>query len=301
LSVTVKDIKSLHESLQKLIEGEVINDYDCDNCKKKVDISRRQLLSSAPNVLIVHLQRMCFNFETFRNDKINSFFDFPLQLDLKPYSFYEVMRKEGRLKKQGEDGEEGEAEQKPEQDADNPWPEEEQCFEYKLVGVEVHSGSANAGHYWSLINTKRGVEEPDESDPNWNKSESDPWMKFNDSSVTEYNPEKLREDCFGGDGRSGESDSWSFGGSYGQSAYMLVYEKKLKRPLKILASPEDVEKNKEKLEFDEKKEEHYKLINYRDIVEDVAPNKIYKQVYEENYKLDFENDIYSSEFFEFIR
>jgi ubiquitin carboxyl-terminal hydrolase 34 len=114
LSVTVKDIKSLHESLQKLIEGEVINDYDCDNCKKKVDISRRQLLSSAPNVLIVHLQRMCFNFETFRNDKINSFFDFPLQLDLKPYSFYEVMRKEGRLKKQGEDGEEGEAEQKPE-------------------------------------------------------------------------------------------------------------------------------------------------------------------------------------------
>jgi hypothetical protein len=126
-------------------------------------------------------------------------------------------------------------------------------------------------------------------------------MKFNDSSVTEYNPEKLREDCFGGDGRSGESDSWSFGGSYGQSAYMLVYEKKLKRPLKILASPEDVEKNKEKLEFDEKKEEHYKLINYRDIVEDVAPNKIYKQVYEENYKLDFENDIYSSEFFEFIR
>jgi uncharacterized UBP type Zn finger protein len=78
LSVTVKDIKSLHESLQKLIEGEVINDYDCDNCKKKVDISRRQLLSSAPNVLIVHLQRMCFNFETFRNDKINSFFEFPL-------------------------------------------------------------------------------------------------------------------------------------------------------------------------------------------------------------------------------
>jgi hypothetical protein len=157
------------------------------------------------------------------------------------------MRKEGRLKKQGEDGEEGEIEQKPEQDEDNPWPEEEECFEYKLVGVEVHSGSANAGHYWSLINTKRGVEEPDESDPNWNKSESDPWMKFNDSSVTEYNPEKLREDCLGGDGRSGESDSWSFGGSYGQSAYMLVYEKRQKRPLKILATPEEVEKNKEKL------------------------------------------------------
>lgn len=35
-------------------------------------------------------------------------------------------------------------------------PEPEDCFEYKLVGVTVHSGSANAGHYWSYINTQRG-------------------------------------------------------------------------------------------------------------------------------------------------
>jgi hypothetical protein len=70
-----------------------------------VDISKRVLISQAPNVLIVHLQRIIFNFETFRNDKINSFFEFPFQLDLKPYSFYEVMRKENRLKvpKEGED------------------------------------------------------------------------------------------------------------------------------------------------------------------------------------------------------
>jgi len=50
-------------------------------------------------VLIVHLQRIIFNFDTFRNDKINSYFEFPTHLDLKPYSFYEVMNKEGRLKK----------------------------------------------------------------------------------------------------------------------------------------------------------------------------------------------------------
>lgn len=59
-------------------------------------------------MLIVHLQRIIFNFETFRNDKINSFFEFPFQLDLKPYSFFEVMRKENRIKepKEGEDQEE---------------------------------------------------------------------------------------------------------------------------------------------------------------------------------------------------
>jgi len=213
------------------------------------------------------------------------------------------MKNEGRLKqKGGEEGEEAEAEQpKQENNEENPWPEEEDCYEYKLVGVEVHSGSANAGHYWSFINTRRGVDEPDENDPNWNKTESDPWMKFNDSSVTEYNFEKLKEDCYGGDGKSGDSDSWSFGGTYGQSAYMLVYEKRQKRPLKILATPEEVQTKKESLLYDEKKEEHYKLIDYRECVEDIPPNSIYKQVYEDNFKLDFENDIYSAEFFEFIR
>jgi ubiquitin C-terminal hydrolase len=55
LSLTVKDTKSMADSLQKLIDGEVINDYECDNCKKKVDISKRILISQAPNVLIVHL------------------------------------------------------------------------------------------------------------------------------------------------------------------------------------------------------------------------------------------------------
>ena len=100
------------DSLQKLIDGEVINDYECDNCKKKVDISKRILISQAPNVLIVHLQRIIFNFDTFRNDKINSFFEFPQLLDLKPYSFYEVMKKENRLgNKNKEDAEDGEQQQ----------------------------------------------------------------------------------------------------------------------------------------------------------------------------------------------
>jgi uncharacterized UBP type Zn finger protein len=118
LSLTVKDIKSMYDSLQKLIEGEVISDYECDGCKKKVDLSKRTLISSTPNVLIVHLQRIIFNFDTFRNDKINTFFEFPYQLDLRPYSFYEVMKKEKRLdKKEGE--EEEESEEKKKEDEDN--------------------------------------------------------------------------------------------------------------------------------------------------------------------------------------
>jgi ubiquitin carboxyl-terminal hydrolase 34 len=127
--------------LNALIEGETISDFLCDGCNKKVDISKRTLLSTLPNVLVVHLQRIIFDFNTFRNEKINTLFEFPKILDLKPYSFYEVMKNEGRLKKDKTGDEEAEAEEKVE-DEDNVLPEEETCFEYKLVGIIMHSGSA---------------------------------------------------------------------------------------------------------------------------------------------------------------
>jgi ubiquitin C-terminal hydrolase len=111
LSLEVKDIKSMHESLQKNLEGEIINGYQCDGCNKKVDVSKRILISQTPNVLIVHLKRIVFNYDSFKNDKLNSFFEFPYQLDLKPYSFYDVMRKENRIKPAKTEAAEGEDEE----------------------------------------------------------------------------------------------------------------------------------------------------------------------------------------------
>lgn len=147
------------------------------------------------------------------------------------------MGKENRLRKRkGSQDEDGEiaADQQP-NESDDQWPEEEDCWEYKLVGTVVHSGSANSGHYWSYINTRRGHAEPDESDPSWARTEGDPWMEFNDSTVSNFNFEKLKGECYGGDA-AGSSDSWGFGGSYGKSAYMLVYEKRQKKPIKILVT-----------------------------------------------------------------
>ena len=103
LSLPIKGVKSIEESLEKLIEGEVINDYNCDGCSRKVDLQKRTMIASTPNILIVHLQRICFNFDTFQNDKVNTFCSFPNVLDLKPYSFHEVMGKENRLKEQNEE------------------------------------------------------------------------------------------------------------------------------------------------------------------------------------------------------
>jgi len=71
ISLTVKDINSVYDSLKTMIDGEVINDYKCDGCNKKVDITKRTLISETPNVLIIHLQRLLFDFDTFRNEKMN--------------------------------------------------------------------------------------------------------------------------------------------------------------------------------------------------------------------------------------
>jgi hypothetical protein len=39
--------------------------------------------------------------------------------------------------------------------------------------------------------------------------------------------------------------------------------------------------------------EHYKLIPYREIVDNEAPSEIFQQVLQDNTKFTFENDIYS--------
>lgn len=334
LSLTVKDIKGMHESLAKLVEGEVISDYECSGCKRKVDVRKRTLIAHTPNVLVVHLQRIIFNFDTFQNDKINQHFEFPQILDLAPYSYYEVMGQENRLKgEKGEaDGEdsniaakeeakaaEGDADK--EEDDDNQEPGQEDCFEYKLAGVTVHSGTAHAGHYWSYINTKRGREEApeDEGGAAWGETDNDCWMEFNDSTVRDFQASKLKEECFGGDsagsGGFGLSslDGWGLSGSYGKSGYLLFFEKRKKKPLKLLvkdgveaaksekvASAEDKNQSESKKENEKDKEEEQLLeVDYREAVRPTeTPNRIFQKVLEENRKYGFENDIYSADFFD---
>jgi ubiquitin carboxyl-terminal hydrolase 34 len=118
LSVPIKNLKTLHECLEKFIQGEVISDYKCDACNKKADVMKRQFISGLPNVLIVHLQRIVFNLDILQNEKINSRVEFPHELNLAPYM--------------GDQGEQSDA-------------------HYKLTGVVVHIGAADYGHYFSYI------------------------------------------------------------------------------------------------------------------------------------------------------
>ena len=176
---------------------------------------------------------------------MNTLCKFPTMLDLKPYSYFDVMGKENRLKEQQAEQSTAEALRKKQEEEDAMTEEElqkrkeaeeetrepkrEDCFEYKLVGVNVHSGTANMGHYWSYINTNRGTEEKEGAENQWIRTDLDPWMEFNDSRVTHFDYKDLEKQCFGN-----EQGAGFMGDSYGTSGYMLFYERRQKKPLKIL-------------------------------------------------------------------
>ena len=168
----------------------------------------------------------------------------------------------------------------------------------------MHSGTANAGHYWSYINTNRGIDECD--DPNWIKTEGDPWMEFNDSRVSDWDFKDLRSRTFGNEAKSsGTSGGYfsSLGDSYGTSGYMLFYERRVKKPLKIVVPQGEVEEARAKgvdVKYDEAKEEYYEMKAYRTAADGEVANDIYTKVAEDNSKFTFESDIYSTEFFDFI-
>lgn len=145
------------------------------------------MIAETPNVLIVHLERIIFNFDTFQNDKINTRFEFPNILNLKDYSFKEVMKKEGRPEESME-----------QEHIKHLMTMDDEEFIYKLVGVIIHRGTAEHGHYYSLINTKRGSEELDETKPEWLQTEKDPWKEFNDETVKYFSFNELKVEAFGG-------------------------------------------------------------------------------------------------------
>jgi len=114
----------------------------------------------------------------------------------------------------------------------------------------------------------------------------------------------MEEECFGEE-QSNMTGAWSFGGgSYGKSGYMVFYERRKKKDLKLLIKDDKVAEAKTAgidVQYDEKNKEHFKMVHYRQGIDGEKPSEIYTKVYEDNKKFTFENDIYSQEFFEFIK
>jgi ubiquitin carboxyl-terminal hydrolase 34 len=239
LSLDVKHSRSLEQSLERLIADDIISDFMCETCHKKVDIVKHTLLKDLPNVLVIHLQRIVFNFDTFGNEKINSRLEFPTLLDLKKFT------------KQGLEAKEDEV----------VHPEE---FSYELIGIVVHTGTADSGHYYSYCRQRKpdGTADPSK------------WIELNDSTVKSFDQDKMESECYGG---VAEDDSSWVKYENNKNAYVLVYERKLKTPLVV---------------GDEQR-------HFGDLRKTLPP-AVFQEVSADNDKFLRERHLYNTEFFKFL-
>ena len=301
LSLEVKNLYNLNDSLQKMISPEKIDDFKCSNCNQNVTISKRTSLCDLPNILVVHLKRFYMNYEIERTEKINSRFEFPMNLNLKQFCSEDIVSQISG--KQFED--------------EDIYVKEDEYYQYELKGINIHMGSADGGHYFSLINVERNGENNTLIENNDGEKKYK-WLKFNDSHVSIFDINDIEKECFGGAKKGSGYNYESF-----QNAYMLIYERKKKSPIRILyeekdikennvdkKSENDVEINKDnrkgikkeydlfkknpkvdennlykKLFKDEEKIEYYKYIPYYNI-DKLVPRKIYNDVMEKNKKIE---------------
>lgn len=72
-------------------------------------------------------------------------------------------------------------------------PEKDLNYIYNLIGVVVHTGTAEGGHYYSFIRDRTS-------------GQNDRWFLFNDAEVKPFDPQQIASECFGGEMMVGSSD-----------------------------------------------------------------------------------------------
>ncbi|CAI0436931.1 unnamed protein product [Linum tenue] len=127
LSLEIEEVDSLHDALESFTKVEKIEDPEtkltCDSCKEKVTMEKQLMLDRAPLVTTLHLKR--FKTDGHSVEKIGKHIEFPLELDLVPYSSHDQNDNEG--------------------------------LKYQLYGVVVHNGfSPTSGHYFCYIRSSPG-------------------------------------------------------------------------------------------------------------------------------------------------
>jgi len=76
INLQVKNKKSIKDSLEALIEGEMLdgdNSYYCEKCDKKVATLKRTCIKRLPKHLILVLKRFEFDYDTMQKMKVNDY------------------------------------------------------------------------------------------------------------------------------------------------------------------------------------------------------------------------------------
>ena len=250
LPLNVKNKPSVAASLEQFITGETLegdNAYLCQTCKKKVRTLKRVVVKSLPEILVLNLKRFEFNFDTMTKTKLNDLVAFPHvdALDMEPFTAEGIAKREAEKaasktantaadKKEPKAKTDGElasvaSVSAPATSGDAPAAapvapvsipssaSPAPTTTYSLVGVLLHSGGSESGHYTSLVKERLP-----------SGAETGRWLEFNDSVVREFDPSLIPAECFGG---SYQVTNWDVRARKKvtkevdkvRSAYLLIY------------------------------------------------------------------------------
>ena len=218
ISLDVKGFSSLEHSLNRFVEGEQISDYQWEEGRGRESITKRQCLHELNDTVFFHLKRFQLNFDTFRREKVNDYFAFPLSIDMFPYSRegLDWIATNGPLSK----------ETRPSSCSSRP----DDYYRFELTGVVVHTGTSESGHYFSYIRQQDGLPSTGDSRDHHHHHPRRQWFEFNDSEVTPFPEALLQAECFGGITSTHEYSTASQQVVSSEvvnkkSAYMLVYDR----------------------------------------------------------------------------
>ncbi|KAK4263006.1 hypothetical protein QN277_028487 [Acacia crassicarpa] len=116
-SLEIDNVDSLPSALASFTKVEQIDaKITCDSCKEEVSMEKRLILDQTPSVAAFHLKR--FKTDGIYVEKIDNHVDFPLELDLQPYTNCN------------------------------------EALKYDLYAIVVHVGfSSTSGHYFCFVRT----------------------------------------------------------------------------------------------------------------------------------------------------
>lgn len=223
IAVDIKHKKTLHEALDLFVKPERLegdNRINVEQYGRKLDAERISSIKKLSSTVIFHLKRFEYDVGYNRRNKVNDKFEFPMEINLKPWTREGVAESQGRKAEAA--GFEAEA-------LKDTGLTSDEFYDYVLTGILVHSGSADSGHYYSIV-----------------RDGDRRWLQFNDRVVSEFDPKLIPAESFGGTQIQSRWDSIQKKSikkevPVERSAYMLFYDRRVQKQEPIaVATPAQV-------------------------------------------------------------
>lgn len=126
LMLSVKGFKDVGKSMEDQFAFQTFDGDDklsCDICGKRTASQKGQCITKLPPVLSLSLNRIEMDYQTWKRNKINDRFEFPLELDVSPYVDADLRNKISMATE----------------------------AVYELKAIVIHRGGPYGGHYYAYM------------------------------------------------------------------------------------------------------------------------------------------------------